>query len=57
LSLCVATSLMVYVVPALYCYEWMVTLDQKVKYVWAQRWTLSTWIFAMNRYAGLAYAV
>ncbi|KAI0701032.1 hypothetical protein BC835DRAFT_1265519, partial [Cytidiella melzeri] len=38
---------------ALYCYEWLVTLDQEVKYIWAERWTLSTWIFAVNRYAAL----
>ncbi|KAI0704975.1 hypothetical protein BC835DRAFT_1261773 [Cytidiella melzeri] len=44
-------------VPALYCYEWMVTLEQEVKYIWAQRWTLSTWIFAVNRYATLLFAV
>ncbi|KAI0685094.1 hypothetical protein BC835DRAFT_1421587 [Cytidiella melzeri] len=52
----IETSL-IFATSALYCYEWMVTLDQEVKYVWAQRWTLSTWIFAVNRYASLVYSI
>ncbi|KAI0705217.1 hypothetical protein BC835DRAFT_1459262 [Cytidiella melzeri] len=43
--------------PALFCYEWLVTFDQEIKYIWAKGWTLSTWIFAVNRYASLIFAV
>ncbi|KAI0687826.1 hypothetical protein BC835DRAFT_1419660 [Cytidiella melzeri] len=42
---------------ALYCFDWLVTLDQEAKYIWAKRWTLSTWVFAINRYASLLYAI
>ncbi|KAI0685329.1 hypothetical protein BC835DRAFT_1290468 [Cytidiella melzeri] len=44
-------------ISALYSFEWLVTLDQEVKYIWTTKWTLSTWIFAVNRYASLVYAV
>ncbi|KAI0804530.1 hypothetical protein BC629DRAFT_1590792 [Irpex lacteus] len=38
---------------ALYCYEMLVTFDQEVDHIWTRKWTMSTWIFAINRYATL----
>ena len=38
---------------ALYCYEWFITLGQELTHIWAQKWTVSTWIFAASRYATL----
>ncbi|KAI0684057.1 hypothetical protein BC835DRAFT_1294107, partial [Cytidiella melzeri] len=35
----------------LYCFEWFVTVVQEVEHIWVKNWTLSTWIFAVNRYA------
>lgn len=43
--------------PALYIYEWLVTLDEEVKYIWTRKWALSTWIFAVNRYVPLAVII
>jgi hypothetical protein len=42
---------------ALYVYEFVITIAQEVDAVWARKWTLSTWIFAVNRYSYLIYAV
>ena len=39
------------------CYEWLVTLDQEIKHIWAQPWTLSTWIFVASRYATIIMAI
>ncbi|KAI0777959.1 hypothetical protein BC629DRAFT_1594680 [Irpex lacteus] len=36
---------------ALYYYEWLVTFDQEITHIWARRWTVATWIFALNRYS------
>lgn len=41
---------------ALYSYEWVTTLDQEVNHIWARKWTLSTWIFVVNRYGSLLLA-
>ena len=38
---------------ALYFYEYVVTLDQEINHVWARKWTISTWIFVVNRYTAL----
>ena len=38
---------------AMYCYEYLVTVDQEIEHVWAKKWTISTWIFVANRYTGL----
>ncbi|KAI0804519.1 hypothetical protein BC629DRAFT_1663271 [Irpex lacteus] len=36
-----------------YCYEWLITIDQEFQHIWFRRWSLSTWVFVMNRYATL----
>jgi hypothetical protein len=41
---------------ALYFYEYLVTLDQEINHIWAKTWSLTTLIFAINRYATLALA-
>ena len=38
---------------ALYCYEWMITFDREIDRIWRRKWTLSTWVFVITRYAGL----
>ena len=38
---------------ALYVYDCLVTMDQEVNNIWLKKWTLSTWIYALNRYAAL----
>jgi hypothetical protein len=38
---------------ALYSYEYIVTLDQEINHIWTKRWSLSTLIFAVNRYVAL----
>ncbi len=38
---------------AMYCYEWLITLDQEVKFFWTGKQTLATWIFAVSRYSTL----
>lgn len=47
------TSSLTRATSALYCYEWFITFDQEVNHVWTRKWSLSTWIFAVNRYATL----
>jgi hypothetical protein len=42
---------------ALYVYDFIITIAQEVDAVWTRKWTLSTWIFAVNRYCYLVYAV
>jgi hypothetical protein len=42
---------------ALYVYDFIITIAQEVDAVWAKKWTLSTWIFAVNRYCYLIFAV
>ncbi|KAI0804528.1 hypothetical protein BC629DRAFT_1487636 [Irpex lacteus] len=42
---------------AMYFYDWIVTLDVEVDYIWVCKWTLSTWIFLVNRYATLVDAM
>lgn len=37
----------------LYCYDWLITIDQEFQHIWFRRWSLSTWVFVMNRYATL----
>lgn len=46
-----------HLVQALYCFEWLTTLDQEVNQIWARKWTLSTWIFVANRHGSLILAV
>jgi hypothetical protein len=41
---------------ALYFYEYLITLDQEINHIWAKRWSFSTLIFAINRYATLGLA-
>jgi hypothetical protein len=38
---------------ALYSYEYITTLDQEINHIWAKKWSLSTMIFAVNRYVAL----
>jgi hypothetical protein len=38
---------------ALYSYEYIVTLDQEINHIWRKKWSLSTLIFAVNRYGAL----
>ncbi|KAI0085171.1 hypothetical protein BDY19DRAFT_909283 [Irpex rosettiformis] len=38
---------------AFYCFEWLVTFDQEVTHIWARKWSLSTWVFAINRHVTL----
>ena len=42
---------------ALYVYEYVVTLDQEISHVWTRKWTISTWIFVVNRYTALITAL
>ncbi|KAI0084028.1 hypothetical protein BDY19DRAFT_910114 [Irpex rosettiformis] len=42
---------------ALCWYEWFVTLDQEIKHIWTRKWTISTWVFAVNRYATMFLVV
>lgn len=42
---------------ALYCYDWLVTLDQEGEHIWGRKWNLSTWIFAGIRYTTLLLAI
>ncbi|KAI0809238.1 hypothetical protein BC629DRAFT_1104269 [Irpex lacteus] len=37
----------------LYCYDWLLTLGQEVKYVWQPRRNILWWIFVIVRYATL----
>ena len=42
----------------MYAFEWLITLEQEVEQIWAtRRWTISTWIFAGNRYSVLLFLV
>ena len=41
--------------PALYSYEYVITLDQEIKYIWTKKWGLPTLIFALNRYVNFAF--
>lgn len=38
---------------ALYFYECMLTIGSEVKHVWTRKWTLFTWLYAINRYGTL----
>jgi hypothetical protein len=38
---------------ALYSYEYITTLDQEINHIWTKKWSLSTLIFAVNRYGTL----
>lgn len=42
---------------ALYCYEYVLTLRQEISYIWANKWTIATWIFVANRYTALVSAM
>ena len=35
---------------ALYIYEYLVTMDKEINSIWTRKWTLLTWIYAVNRY-------
>jgi hypothetical protein len=38
---------------ALYAYDCLVTIGQEVNSIWARKWTLTTWIYVVNRYVSL----
>jgi hypothetical protein len=38
---------------ALYSYDYIMTLDQEINHIWTKKWSLSTLIFALNRYTTL----
>ena len=42
---------------ALYSYDYIVTLDQEINYVWTKKWSPSTLIFLANRYLAFALAL
>jgi len=42
---------------SLMVYEWMITLDEEVKYFWTGRWDVSRILFLMNRYLPLLIMV
>jgi hypothetical protein len=44
-------------IAALYFYEYVITFDQEVNHIWAKKWSLSTLIFAVNRYTALAVSI
>ena len=31
----------------------MITFDREIDRIWRRKWTLSTWVFVITRYAGL----
>ena len=47
----VSSAKFCYYGPAFYIYDWLVTLDLEIDYIWFSQWTLSTWIFTASRYA------
>lgn len=42
---------------ALGFYEYLITLEYEIDFLWRRRWTAATWIFQLNRYSTLAYAI
>ncbi|THG99114.1 hypothetical protein EW026_g3159 [Hermanssonia centrifuga] len=42
---------------ALTVYEYIITLQREVTWIWLRKWTLATWIFLANRYLTIAAVI
>lgn len=42
---------------ALVLYDYIITLKHEVDLLWRKKWSIAAWIFVLNRYLLLAYAV
>ncbi|THG97990.1 hypothetical protein EW026_g4108 [Hermanssonia centrifuga] len=43
-------ALILWAMGALAAYEYAITIRQEVTMVWLRKWTISTWLFLVNRY-------
>ncbi|THG97992.1 hypothetical protein EW026_g4106 [Hermanssonia centrifuga] len=50
-------ALVVYATSALVVYEYIITIHQEVTMVWLRKWSITTWMFMVNRYLMISLMV